>query len=155
MTEFEESCCPRAGQTCRDAFKQRALQERVRLQRKRQARLLQLQSKVQVSAAGFHRAKSALTEQRAKLKQQHEELQVLKRLRTTANASQCWTPAAVAKGFESFLAQAPIETDWRLEQVQQLIMDSNLHCQTLEKSLIKSKHDMDKARSNFNALQGK
>lgn len=23
MTEFEESCCPRAGQTCRDAFKQR------------------------------------------------------------------------------------------------------------------------------------
>ncbi|KAL3151844.1 hypothetical protein ABBQ38_012809 [Trebouxia sp. C0009 RCD-2024] len=63
----------------------------------------------QVSAAGFHRAKSALTEQRAKLKQQHEELQVLKRLRTTANASQCWTPAAVAKGFESFLAQAPIE----------------------------------------------
>lgn len=36
---------------------------------------------MQVSAAGFHRAKSALTEQRAKLKQQHEELQVLKRLR--------------------------------------------------------------------------
>lgn len=29
--------------------------------------------------------------------------------RTTANASQCWTPAAVSKGFESFLAQAPIE----------------------------------------------
>lgn len=48
-----------------------------------------------------------------------------------------------------------MQTDWRLEQVQQLIKDSNLHCQTLAKTLIKSKHDMDKAQSNLKALQGK
>ena len=48
-----------------------------------------------------------------------------------------------------------MQTDWRLEQVQQLIMDSKLHCQTVEKTLIKSKHDMHKAQSNLDALQGK
>ena len=92
----------------------RARQERVRLQRKRQASLLRLQSKAQVwvqhlhfpsstaaycsisasdcveliclrilqiAAADFHQAKIALAEERAKFKQYHAELQVLRRLR--------------------------------------------------------------------------
>ena len=87
----------------------RALQERVRLRRKRQAKLLRLQSRlqvfvqspkeapaagtirallvlytacfVQVSAAGFHQAKSALAEARVKVAKHVEELQELKRLR--------------------------------------------------------------------------
>lgn len=29
--------------------------------------------------------------------------------RTTEQAAQCWTPAAVSKGFDTFLAQAPVE----------------------------------------------
>lgn len=142
----------------------RAYKERLRLQRKRQASVMRLQSKlqvrtpaphlavlclhgpslnqsmVQISAASFHRAKADLLQERAKLTKYQEELQVLKRLRcgvqcnsfgflymcgflacpmkclmflskyrTTANATQCWTPAAVSKGFETFLAQAPIE----------------------------------------------
>ena len=48
-----------------------------------------------------------------------------------------------------------MQTDWRLEQVQQLLMDSKLHCTTLEKTLVTSKHDMDKAQGNLRALQGK
>lgn len=48
-----------------------------------------------------------------------------------------------------------MQSDWRLEQVQQVIMDSKLHCQTLEKTLMKSKHEMDKVQGNLKALQGK
>jgi len=115
--------------------------------------------------------------------------------RSTANATQCWTPAAVSKGFETFLAQAPIDvshpvpfatsfadqslfvmkmqsmqhepalvskrvlghnvqSDWRLEQVQQLILDSKMHCRTVEKTLNKNKHDMQQAQRALQALQG-
>ena len=115
--------------------------------------------------------------------------------RTTANATQCWTPAAVSKGFETFLAQAPIDvshsspfatscivysmlvkntqsmqhepvlmsnllsahnlqSDWRFEQVQQLILDSKMHCRTVEKTLNKNKHDMQQAQRALQALQG-
>lgn len=152
--EFDLVGQPQLGQSWKDAFCNRATQERVRLHRKRLASLMRLQSKVQICGANFRRAKAALVEEQAKLAKYQEELQVLKRLRSTANATQCWTPAAVSKGFETFLAQAPIESSWRLEQVQQLAMDSRLHCQTLKNTVVKSRHDMDKAKDALNAMQG-
>jgi len=48
-----------------------------------------------------------------------------------------------------------VQSSWRLEQVQQLLMDSKLHCETLEKTLINSKLGMDQAQGSLKALQGK
>lgn len=47
-----------------------------------------------------------------------------------------------------------LQSSWRLEQVQQLAMDSRLHCQTLKNTVVKSRHDMDKAKDALNAMQG-
>ena len=47
-----------------------------------------------------------------------------------------------------------LQSIWRLEQVQQLILDSKLHCRTVEKTLNKSKHDMQQAQRALQALQG-
>ncbi|KAL0019177.1 hypothetical protein WJX79_010072 [Trebouxia sp. C0005] len=119
LSEFESTGHSQLNLSWKDTFRERALRERVRLKRKRQASLVRLQSKVQDSSANFRRATADLTEERAKLAAYQEELQVLKRLRSTANATQCWTPAAVSKGFETFLASAPIDSNWRLEQALQ------------------------------------
>ena len=42
---------------------------------------------------------------------------------------------------------------WRLQQVQQLVQDTTLHCKTLEKTLAKSRHDTEEARAHLRALQ--
>ncbi|KAL0024139.1 hypothetical protein WJX77_001084 [Trebouxia sp. C0004] len=154
LSEFDSTGHPQLNLSWKDTFRERAQRERVRLNRKRQASLVRLQSKVQVYSANFRRATADLTEECAKLAAYQEELQLLKRLRSTANATQCWTPAAVSKGFETFLAQAPIDSDWRLEQVQQLMLDSKMHCRTVEKTLNKNKHDMQQAQRALQALQG-
>ena len=94
----------------------RAQDDRVRLRKRRQARIMHLQNKaqascielcqllsnvhqsapyVQISSANVHHAKAALADHRAKLKNYHTEMQVLKRLRY---AFCCKAPA-----FSSFL----------------------------------------------------
>lgn len=154
LSEFDSTGHPQLNLSWKDTFRERAQRERVRLKRKRQASLVRLQSKVQMSSANFRRATADLTEECAKLAAYQEELQVLKRLRSTANATLCWTPAAVSKGFETFLAQAPIDSVWRLEQLQQLILDSKMHCRTVEKTLKKNEYDMQQAQCAIQALQG-
>jgi len=47
-----------------------------------------------------------------------------------------------------------VQSDWRLEQVQQLILDSRMHCRTVEKTLNKNKHGMQQAQRALQALQG-
>lgn len=40
-----------------------------------------------------------------------------------------------------------------MEQVQQLLQDTALHCKTLEKTVAKSRHDTEEAQAHLKALQ--